>query len=137
MKRQVDYREVISYKIETDNCIITQFYRIKGGGGSGPPPPIIFERQILPQQTIYPLEREFNSDFMNTLRNFAKSVFAHIFVKFEYFAKVILCSKSPDHVLQNDICSYFISLKFFEQQFRSHFAKIAHKIAKSKYFSNI
>ena len=32
----------------------TQFYRIKGGGGSGhPPPPIIFERQILPQQTIY------------------------------------------------------------------------------------
>ena len=31
----------------------TQFYRIKGGGGSGRPPPIIFERQILPQQTIY------------------------------------------------------------------------------------
>ena len=38
-------------------------------------------------------------DFMNTLRNFAKSVFAHIFAKFEYFAKVILYSKSPDHVL--------------------------------------
>ena len=32
----------------------TQFYRIKGGGGSGRPhQPIIFERQILPQQTIY------------------------------------------------------------------------------------
>ena len=27
-------------------------------------------------------------DFMNTLRNFAKSVFAHIFAKFEYFAKI-------------------------------------------------
>ena len=38
-------------------------------------------------------------DFMNTLRNFAKSVFAYIFVKFEYLAKVIIYSKSPDHVL--------------------------------------
>ena len=26
-------------------------------------------------------------DFMNTLRNFSKSVFAHIFAKFKYFAK--------------------------------------------------
>ena len=42
-------------------------------------------------------------DFMNALRNFAKSVFAHIFAKFEYFAKVIIYSKSPDHVLYNDI----------------------------------
>ena len=42
-------------------------------------------------------------DFMNTLRNFAKSVFAHIFAKFEYFAKVIIYSKSPDHMLLNDI----------------------------------
>ena len=38
-------------------------------------------------------------DFMNTLINFVKSVFAHIFAKFEYFAKVIIYSKSPDHVL--------------------------------------
>ena len=34
-----------------------QFYKIKRGSGSGrppsPPPPIIFERQNLPQQTIY------------------------------------------------------------------------------------
>ena len=29
-------------------------------------------------------------EFMNTLRNFAKSVSAHIFAKFEYFAKVII-----------------------------------------------
>ena len=28
-------------------------------------------------------------DFMNTLRNFGKSAFAHIFAKFKYFAKVI------------------------------------------------
>ena len=42
-------------------------------------------------------------DFMNTLRNFAKSVFAHILAKFAYFAKVIMYSKSLDHVLQNDI----------------------------------
>ena len=39
---------------QIDTCI-TQFYRIKGGGCSGAPlpPPIIFEQQILPQQTIY------------------------------------------------------------------------------------
>ena len=36
---------------------------------------------------------------MNTVRNFAKSAFANIFAKFEYFAKVIIYSKSPDHVL--------------------------------------
>ena len=49
-------------------------------------------------------------DFINTLRDFAKSVFAHI------FEKVIIYSKSSDHVLENDIsviCSYFKSLKFF------------------------
>ena len=37
-------------------------------------------------------------DFMDTLRHFAKSVFAHIFAKFEYFAKVIIYSESPDLV---------------------------------------
>ena len=35
----------------------------------------------------------------NYFREFLKSVFAHIFAKFEYFAKVIIHSKSPDHVL--------------------------------------
>ena len=42
-------------------------------------------------------------DFMNTLKNFTKPVFADIFPKFEYFLKVIVYSKSPDQVLQNDI----------------------------------
>ena len=44
-------------------------------------------------------------DFMNTLRNFAKSVFARIFGKFKYFAKqfILLLTESADHVLQNDI----------------------------------
>ena len=37
--------------------------------------------------------------FMNTLRNFAKSVFAHIFAKFKYFAKQFTLTESPDHVL--------------------------------------
>ena len=46
-------------------------------------------------------------DFMNTLRNFAKSVFAHIFGKFQYFAKVIIYSKSPDYMIYN----MFILLK--------------------------
>ena len=42
-------------------------------------------------------------DFMTTLRNFAKSVFAHISAKFKYFAKQFMLTESPDHVLQNDI----------------------------------
>ena len=36
---------------------------------------------------------------MNILRNFSKSVFAHISVKFKYFAKQFILTKSPDHVL--------------------------------------
>ena len=38
-------------------------------------------------------------DFMNTLRNFAKSVFACIFAKFTYIAKRFILTESPDHVL--------------------------------------
>ena len=42
-------------------------------------------------------------DFMNTLRNFMKSVFAHILAKLKYFAKQFILMESPDHVLLNDI----------------------------------
>ena len=38
-------------------------------------------------------------DFMNTLRNFVESVFAHISAKFKYFAKQFILTESPDHVL--------------------------------------
>ena len=38
-------------------------------------------------------------NFMNVLRNFAKSVFAHIFTKFKYFSKQFILTESPDHVL--------------------------------------
>ena len=37
-------------------------------------------------------------DFINTLRNFAKSVFANISAKFKYFAKQFILTESPDHV---------------------------------------
>ena len=37
--------------------------------------------------------------FMNTLRNFAKSVFTRIFAKFKYLAKQFILTESPDHVL--------------------------------------
>ena len=37
--------------------------------------------------------------FMNASRNFAKSVFAHIFAKFKNFAKQFILTESPDHVL--------------------------------------
>ena len=36
---------------------------------------------------------------MNTLRNFAKSVFAHIVAKLKFFVEQIIYLKSPDHVL--------------------------------------
>ena len=38
-------------------------------------------------------------DFMNTLRNFTKSVFACIFAKLIYIAKQFTLMESPDHVL--------------------------------------
>ena len=38
-------------------------------------------------------------DFMNTLRNFSESVFAHISAKFKYFSKQFILTESPDHVL--------------------------------------
>ena len=38
-------------------------------------------------------------NFTNTLRNFAKSVFANIFAKFKYFAKQFILMESPDHLL--------------------------------------
>ena len=41
--------------------------------------------------------------FMNTSRNFVKSVFAHISEKFKYIAKQFILTESPDHVLKNDV----------------------------------
>ena len=38
-------------------------------------------------------------DFMNTSRNFAKSVFVRIFAKFKYLAKQFILTESPDHLL--------------------------------------
>ena len=38
-------------------------------------------------------------DFMNTLRNFAKSVLAHISVEFKYFANQFTLTESLDHAL--------------------------------------
>ena len=53
----------------------------------------------------------------------------------------IIYLESPDHVLQNDIqYVYSKSLKFFRTSENglnsAYFAKIAHKIAKPKYFPN-
>ena len=81
--------------------------------------------------------------FTKAFTNFAKYIIAFIFAKFKYFAKQIISLESPDHPLQNDIyiCSYSESLKFFRTSENglnsAYFAKIAHKIAKPKYFPNI
>ena len=37
-------------------------------------------------------------DFINALRNFAKSVSARIFAKFRYLAKQFILKESPDHL---------------------------------------
>ena len=39
----------------------------------------------------------------NTLKSFAKPVFAYIFGQFKYFGKQDIFMESPDHMLQNDI----------------------------------
>ena len=49
---------------------------------------------------------------MNTLRNFAKSIFAHIFAKFEYFAKVIIYIRNLQTTCLKMIYNVFIFLKF-------------------------
>ena len=69
--------------------------------------------------------------------NFAKFVFARIFANFKYLAKKFILTESPDHVFINDINE----MKFFRtpilEPLGSHFAKITHKVAKSKYFGKI
>ena len=42
------------------------------------------------------------------LKNFAKSDFAYIFVKFVIFAKIVIYLEPPDDVLYNDI--YFVQI---------------------------
>ena len=80
--------------------------------------------------------------FTKAFNNFAKYIIAFIFAKFKYFTKQIICVYlgSPNHPLQSDsLCSK--SLKFFRTCKNGlnsdYFAKIARKIAKSKYFPNI
>ena len=46
-------------------------------------------------------------DFMNTFRNFSKSVFGHIFAQFKYLAKQFILTESPDHVLKDDQQRFF------------------------------
>ena len=79
--------------------------------------------------------------FMNTLINFAKSVFSHVFAKLEYILNLleyILNLQTTCFKMVLITCSYFKSLKFFRtavlEPLQSHFVKIAHKIAKSNNF---
>ena len=98
------------------NIFISRFYKQVSRNGSTMAPEQLFKKilnfknmnvlyiilkHVVWRFRIYNYFREIFKfrNFMNTLRNFAKSVFAHIFAKFEYLAKVIMYSKSPDHVL--------------------------------------
>ena len=55
---------------------------------------------------------------MNTLRNFAKSAFAHIFAKFKYFAKQFILTDIDDRFCNAMSFSVEIRLRNL-QQFRS------------------
>ena len=65
-------RTILNWRITPEST--THIYRIKGGGGSG-------------------------ARFYEHFKKFCEICFAHIFAKFECFAKIIIYSKSPDHVL--------------------------------------
>ena len=56
-------------------------------------------------------------DFMNTLRNFAKSVFAHIFAKFEYFVKVIYCKVRIVIIKQQEDRMFYVDFNSFYKVF--------------------
>ena len=81
--------------------------------------------------------------FTKAFKNFAKYIIAFIFAKFNYFAKQIIYLGSLNHPLQNDV--WYVCVLRVWDFFRTsknglnsyYFAKIAHKIAKSKYFPNI
>ena len=102
----------------------------------------IILKHVIWKLRIYNLFREIFKfrDFKKAFMNFAKSIIVHIFAIFEYFAKRTIYSDFPNHVLHNDTtCLNFKSLKFFRTSQKwpkfDNFAKITHKIAKSKYFS--
>ena len=84
------------------NVLISRFYEQFSRNGSAMAPERLFEKisslknmdmlyiilkHVVWRFRIYNYFREIFKfrDFINTLRNFAKSVFAHIFAKFEYF----------------------------------------------------
>ena len=52
-----------------------------------------------PPQYVITFAKYLFRDFMNTLMNFAKSVFPHISAKLKYFAKQFILTESPYHVL--------------------------------------
>ena len=75
--------------------------------------------------------------FINTLGNFSKSVLLIFPRNLNISPKIYLNGISRSCA---NICSYFKSLNFFwsfSEAFAEHFAKIAHKVAKSKYFVHI
>ena len=132
-----DFREMV--KIEAILEVRKNFKLLKHKHTS-----YISLKRVIWRFQIYNLFREIskfredkgNNKFREILKCFRKTA------KFEFFAKQMIYLESPDHALQTDymICLCFKSLNFFELpngiKF-DHFAKMAHKIVKSKYFSGI
>ena len=82
------------------NILISQFYEQFSRNGPAMAPERLFEKisSFKIMNILYISLKHVSGDFEYII-TFAKSVFAHIFAKFEYFAKVNIYSKSPEHVL--------------------------------------
>ena len=101
-----------------------------------PPPSIIFERQILPQQIIYRWKGNLTAGRIHF--KYWKNILISRF--YEQFSRNG-SAMAPEKNFKLLKYEHIINLNFFRtailEQLRSHFAKIDHKVAKSKYFSNI
>ena len=80
--------------------------------------------------------------FTKAFKNFAKYIIAFIFTKFIYFAKKLYIWNlhSTRFKMIHDIFMFYefeIFSNFQKRPKSDYFAKIAHNIAKSKYFLNI
>ena len=112
----------------------THFRRIRDGGGAGrPPPPIIFEGPNLPQQTIYRWKGRLSKSPIH-FRYRQNILISRLYEQFSRNDSVMAPEKNFKLLKYEHIIYHF---KAHDLEISSYFAKIAHRVAKSKYFSNI
>ena len=90
---------------------------------------------------IYNILRETFRRFTKAFKNFSKYIIGFIFTKFKYFTKEIICNIQITHFKMIHDMFVFYDFEIFSNFQKGlnsdYFAKIVHKIAKSKYFPDI